>query len=123
MTPEQRLDRVERVLGMMATSGRKARSEFRQNINILINMHIQNEEQRRAQSDALNEKINILIDTQRETTEQIKGLAVGQEKLNEGQTKLEHEMAELTKSQKLTDRALRAFIDSLRKGGNGNSST
>ena len=109
MTPEQRFKRVERILGRLATSSREARSEFRQKINILINMHVQNEEQWRAQSDALNEKINILIDTQMETTEQIKTLAVGQAKLEE--------------SQKLTDRALRAFIDSLRKGGNGNSST
>ena len=84
MTPEQRLDRVERILGIMAKSGRAARSEFRQ-------------------------KINIFIHTQMETTEQIKGLGV--------------DIAELTESQKLTDRALRDFIDSLRKRGNGNSST
>jgi hypothetical protein len=109
MTPEQRLDRVERILGRIATAGRKYRSEFRQNINVLINMHMQNEEHWRAQSDELNEKINILIHAQVETSEQIKGLGV--------------DVAELTKSQKLTDRALRAFIDSLRKGGNGNSST
>ena len=109
MTPEQRLNRVERILGSMAVAGRKARSEFRQNINILINMHVQNEVHFRAQSDALNEKINILIDAQIETTEQISGLAAGQ--------------AELKESQKLTERTLRAFIDSLRKGKNGNSST
>lgn len=109
MTPEQRLDRVDRILGRIATAGRKYRSEFRQNINMLVNMHMQNEEHWRAQSDELNEKINILIDRQMETTEQIKGLAAGQAKLEE--------------SQKLTERTLRAFIDSLRKGGNGNSST
>jgi hypothetical protein len=96
MTPEQRLNRVERILGMMATSGRKARSEFRENINILINMHVQNEEHCRAQSDALNQKINILVETQMETTEQIKKLAAGQAR---------------------TERALR------RKPRNGNSST
>src|ERR1044072_4298731 len=101
MTPEQRLNRIERILGIMATSGRKTRSEFREKINILINMHTQNEEHFRAQSDALNEKINILIHTQMETTEEIN---------------------ELTKSQRQTDQTLRAFIDSLRKGRNGNSS-
>jgi hypothetical protein len=109
MTPEQRLNRVERILGMMATSGRKARSEFRENINILINMHVQNEEHCRAQSDALNQKINILVHTQMETTEQIKGLSV--------------DIAELAKSSKLTDQVLRTYINSLRKGENGNSST
>ena len=109
MTPEQRLDRVERILGRIAVAGRKYRSEFRQNINMLVNTQMQNEQHWRAQSDELNEKINILINTQMEASEQIKGLATGQAKLEE--------------SQQLTDRALRAFIDSLRKGGNGNSST
>ena len=109
MTPEQRLDRVERVLGRMALAGRKYRSEFRQNINMLISTHMQNEEHWRAQSDELNEKINILIQAQMETTDQIKGLAAGHGKLEE--------------SQRLTDQSLRAFIDGLRKGGNGNSST
>ena len=109
MTPEQRLDRVENILRSCIKAGRDARSEFRQKINILINTHMQNEEHWRAQSDALNEKINILIDKQIATTEQISSLAVGQ--------------AELKESQKLTERSLRAFIDSLRKSGNGNSST
>ena len=109
MTPEQRLDRVERILGTMAVAGRKYRSEFREKINILISMHTQNEEHWRAQNNDLNEKINILIHAQMQTTEQIRGLG--------------SEVAELTESQKLTDRSLRDFIDSLRKGGNGNSST
>ena len=116
MTPEQRLDRVERILTSMAVAGRKARSEFRQNINLLISMHNQNEEHWRVQSDELNEKINILIHAQMKTTEQISGLTIGHEKL-------EREMTELAKSQRLTDQSLRAFIDSLRKGRNGNSST
>lgn len=87
MTPEQRFERLERVVKLFANAGRKARSEWR--------------EESRAQA----EKINILIHMQIETTEQIKGLAVAQ--------------AELTKSQDRTDRALRAFINSLRKGRNG----
>ncbi len=42
---------------------------------------------------------------QKETTEHIRGLAAGQ--------------AELSQSQKLTDRSLRALIDALRRGHNG----
>ena len=61
----------------------------------------------RDQSRDQAEKINILIHMQMKTDAQIASLAVAQ--------------AELTKSQKLTDRALRAFINSLRKGQNGNS--
>ena len=109
MTPEQRLDRMENILRGCIKAGREARSEFRQKINILINTQMQNQEHWRAQSNELNEKLNILIDAQIKTTEQIEGLAAGQ--------------AELKEAQKLTDRSLRAFIDSLRKGKNGNSST
>jgi len=90
MTPEERLNRAEWILVRLAKSGREARSEFRQKINILIDAQIRNEAARRAESHEINE--------------QIKSLAVAQ--------------ADLTKSQKLTDRALRAFINSLRKRGN-----
>ena len=102
MTPEQRLDRMENILRGCIKSGREARSEFRQKINILINTQMENHEHWRAQSDALNEKLNILINSQIETNEQIN---------------------KLTNSQRQTDQTLRAFIDSLRKRGNGNSST
>ena len=116
MTPEQRLDRAERILLRMAKSGREARSEFRQKINILIDAQIKNEAAWRAESHELNEKINILTHSQLGTDEQIKNT-------NEQIKALAASQAELTKSQKLTDHALRAFINSLRKGGNGNSST
>jgi hypothetical protein len=105
MTPEQRLKRVERILGRLATRGRKTRSDFRDKINILIDAQIRNEEvwlrhkeAWRAESHAINEQIKA-------TDEQIKNVALAQ--------------AELTKSQKLTDRALRDFINSLRKSRNG----
>ena len=95
MTPEQRLDRAEYILVRMAKSGREARTEFRQKINILIDAQIRNEAAWRVESEAINEHLKVL--------------AVAQ--------------AELARSQKLTERALRAFINSLRKGGNGNSSS
>lgn len=76
MTPEQRLDRAERLIMLMAKAGRRARREW-------------------------GEKVNILINAQIETEAQIKGLAAGQ--------------AELARSQQLTDQALRAFINGLRK--------
>ena len=105
MTPEQRLKRVERILGRLATRGRKTRSDFRDKINILIDAQIRNEEvwlrhkeAWRAESHAINEQIKA-------TDEQIKNVALAQ--------------AELTKSQKLTDRALRDFINSLRNSRNG----
>ena len=91
MTPEQRFERLERMVKMFAVAGRKARNEWRK------------------QSREQAEKINILIHMQMKTDERIEKQAVAQ--------------AELTKSQDRTDRALRAFINSLRKGRNGKSST
>jgi hypothetical protein len=115
MTPEQRLDRLERVAKLMATAGLRARKEWRdqareqnEKINILISMHHQNEDASRAESHALNEKISILVDSQIKTDDQIKAH--------------DKDLAELRASQKLTDQALRAFLDSLRKGRNGKSS-
>ena len=95
MTPEQRLDCADYILVRLAKSGREARTEFREKINMLIEAHMRNEATWRAESQAINE--------------QIKAVAVAQ--------------AELTKSQKLTDQALRVFINNLGKDGNGNPST
>ena len=86
MTPEQRLDRAERILTLFVNAGRRARKHSRE-------------------QDA---KINILIQSQMETTEQIKRLAENTDK----------EMAELRRSQELTQETLRAFINSLRRGRN-----
>ena len=108
MTPEQRLDRVERILGTLATSGRKARSEFREKINILIDAQISNEAAWRAESNVINE--------------QIKAVAIAQAELTKSQKLTDRALAELAKSQKQTDQALRAFINSHRKPENGNSS-
>ena len=72
MTPEQRLDRVERILGLYAMEGRRWRARSREQ----------------------DQKINMLIQAQIETSEQIN---------------------QLTANQKQTDKALHAFIKSLGK--------
>ena len=89
MTPEQRLNRLERVAKLMVNAGLRSR--------------VQSREQNRDQ----NEKINILIQTQMDTTEQIRGLSVAHERL--------------AASQEKTDAALRAYLNSLSKGQNGSS--
>ncbi len=96
MTPEQRLDRVERILVLFVNTGRRARQKSREQ----------------------DDKINILIQSQMETTEQINKLAA-----TNAAARLTHdkEMAELRREQKLTQQALRTFINSLRKGQNGRS--
>ena len=103
MTPEQRLDRLESVVKMFANAGRKARSEWR--------------EQSRDQA----EKINILIHMQMKVDEQLERTDVQINSLTVQVNSLAVAQAGLTESQKLTDRALRAFINSLRKGQNGGS--
>lgn len=94
MTPEQRLDRVERILILFVNAGRRTRGEWR------------------TRSREQDEKINILIQSQMETTQQIKAIGARHDK----------DIVELREAQKLTDKALRAFINSLHKGRNGESS-
>ena len=83
MTPEQRLDRVERILGYFVKEGRRWRVRSREQ----------------------DEKINILIHFQMETSEHINRVTAAHDK----------ELAALERSQELTQQTLRAFIDSLRK--------
>jgi len=93
MTPELRLDRAERLLMLIIKAGYRARQ----------------------QSRAQDEKINILIDSQIKTDEQINRLEAAQ-----GRT--QSVMAELAEEHKATERSLKAFLDGL-KGPNGRSST
>ena len=94
MTPQQRLDRVERILTLFVNAGRRARKQSREQ----------------------DERIGIIIKTQMETEEIMKGLALGQARVN-------YEMAELRRQQRLTFQALRAFINSQRTRQNGKSSS
>jgi len=103
MTPERRIGRLERVTKMLINKGRRARSEWR--------------EQSRDQA----EKINILIHMQMKVDEQLERTDVQINSLTVQVNSLAVAQAGLTESQKLTDRALRAFINSLRKGQNGGS--
>ena len=93
MTPELRLDRAERVLMLIIKAGYRARQ----------------------QSRAQSEKINILIDSQIKTDEQIGRLEVAQERTDKA-------VAELAKEHAATERSLKALLDGLRKGQNGKQS-
>ena len=117
MNLEQRILRAERMMVMFAQAGRKARSQWRERVDIVINMHERHAEESRAEFREIKENINILVHRQMETDEQLRKT---DEQLRNLGTRHEQEMAELRNSQKLTDQALRAFIDSLRKGRNGN---
>ena len=137
MTPEERLNRVERILGLFAREGRRWRGQSREQndrINILIHMSERDRVVRQAESQEINEKINILIDSQMDLRSAVKELTAAQSEgraihdkemaeIRKSHDIHDKEMAELRKSQSETQKSLRAFLDSLRKGGNGNSSS
>lgn len=102
MTPEQRLDRAERMLTLFVI-GRRSRSAWRK--------------ESRGQED----KINILINAQIATEDQLKRTDEQIQSLIASQAKTDESVNRLAASQAKTDEALRRFIDSLRKDRNGNS--
>ena len=95
MTPEQRLDRAERMLLLLVNAGRRTRTQWR------------------AEHREMDEKINIIINTQIETGELLK---ITDEQLKRNDEQIESLIA----SQAKTDEALRRFIDGLSKGPNEN---
>lgn len=94
MTPEQRLNRLERVVKLMINAGLRARKQSREQ----------------------SEKINILIHSQMELGEYLKGLAAAQAASH---VETKEELKSLAVGQAKTDEALRRFINSLRRGRNG----
>jgi len=114
MTPEQRLDRAEHILVTMIKSGRRTRSEWRYKINSLIDAQIKHEAESRIRSAKIDEQLREVAAAQAENAKAIAGLGKSQTEMKDSQN-------ELRESQKLTDQALRTFIESLRKSRNGNS--
>ena len=92
MTPEERLDRLERIARLMVRAGLRARREMRQQ----------------------DDKITIMIDAQIKNEDRFA-------ELTESQKKTDRRFAELVESQKHTDRRLDALIDLVREGQNGKS--
>lgn len=85
MTPEQRLDRAERIVILMAKAGYRARREMRQYASEhaqQMREHAQQMREHAVRMREQDEKIHMLIQAQMETTEQIKALAAGQARLD-----------------------------------------
>jgi len=94
MTPEQRFDRLERVVKLMIKAGLRGRTQLREQ----------------------NEKITILIDAQVKNEDRFAALTESHIRLAESQTRL-------VDSQTHTDQRLDALIDIIREGRNGKSSS
>jgi len=121
MTPEQRLDRAERILVRMIKSGRRSRSEFQYKINTLIHTQIRHEEIWHAESHEVNEKIRAVAVAQAELTEMQKLTSKAIAELTESQKLTTKAVAELSESHKLTDKALRDFINRHQERENGSN--
>ena len=117
MTPEQRLNRLERVVKLMINAGLRARKQSRDQddkINILIHSQMETSDQISRMGARTEEAIAGLVAGQAKTEAAITGLAAGQARTDEA-------LAVLAAGQSKTDDALRAFINSLRRGRNGKS--
>ena len=110
MTQEQRLDRLERIVKLMIKAGLRARREGRQQdekINMLVNLHIENEERFAKLAEARSEqdeRINILLNSQIKTDERF--------------AKTEDKFAE---SQARSDRRFEELMQLIREDRNGKS--
>lgn len=107
-TLEQRIAQAERLLKVFVRRGRKYRTEFREQIEILIHTQMRDNDEWRARHRAMDEKINILINAQIATDEQLK--------------RTDQQIEALTASHAKTEEALERFLNGLSKGRNGNSS-
>jgi ERCC4-related helicase len=94
MTPEQRFDRLERIVKLMIEAGLRGRTQSREQ----------------------NGKITILIDAQVKNEDRFATLTESHKRLAESQTRL-------VDSQTHTDQRLHALIDIIREGRNGKSSS
>jgi uncharacterized protein HemX len=100
MTPEQRFDRLERIVKLMIKAGLRAR--------------VQSREQ--------NEKINIIIDAQMRNEERF---ARNEQRFAQNEERFaqnEERFARLAESQAHADRRIEALIDIVRGGRNGKAS-
>jgi peptidoglycan hydrolase CwlO-like protein len=103
VTLEERISRAERVLKVFARKGREYRNDFRQKINILINCQIDT-----------NEQLNRTAKQLKETDEQIKKTDEQIKKTDEQIKKTDEQIEALAVSQAKTDEALRRYLNSLK---------
>jgi len=127
MTPEGRLDRIERIAKLFVRAGRRARGDLRQQeekINILINLHLQNQElfARNEERFAKNEErfakqdenIQALLEFQKRNEERFR-------QNEERFARTDERFVELAESQANSVRRLNSLIDIIREDRNGTS--
>src|SRR5690349_12306780 len=97
MTTDQRLDRIERILILYFKAGRRQRKHVREvdeKINILINMHIENEDGFRQLKERFDQTDRQMKETDRQMKETDRRMRETDRKWNETVREL-HEVADL----------------------------
>lgn len=112
MTPEARLDRLERIAKLFVRAGVRYRRDLRDlgdKLNIMVNMQMKNDERfaRNQERFARHEERFVRVE----------------ERLAKLSKKTDQRFVELAKAQSLTDRKFTELMDILRKDRNGDSST
>ena len=122
MTPEQRLDRLERIMKLVVRAGLRERRETRDKINALIDAHMRTEasierfQARTEEYQARTEEFQLrLEEAQLHTEEALARLARGQEHLKAAQVRTDDAMARLAESQATTDEKLNSFISTVER--------
>jgi predicted metal-dependent hydrolase len=113
MTPEARLDRLERIAKLFVRAGVRYRRDLRElgdKLNIMVNMQMQNDE-RFVRNEAI---------FQSRSAEYEKRFNRNEERLSKLAEKTDQKFGKLAESQARTDRNLAELIKIVRRGRNGN---
>ena len=133
MTPEARLDRLERIAKLFVRAGLRYRRYLRElgeKINIMVNTQMQNDERfarneerfaRNEERFARNEE-RFARSEERFAKHEQRFVRV-EERLAKLSKKTDHRFVELAKAQAITDRKFTELMDILREDRNGYSST
>jgi hypothetical protein len=116
MTPEQRLDRLERIAKLFVRAGVRYRRDLRDlgdKLNILVDSQIKNEERFKQNEAAF----------QLRSAEYEKRFERNEEKTARLSQKTDRKFVELAESQARTDRSLAELIKIVTRGRNGSSQT
>ena len=112
MTPETRLDRLERIAMLLVRAGDRARKQFREQLR---QQHRDHEEQHRDH----DHKITYLVDLQIENEAKFARNEERFERNEERFERNEERFAKLAESQVNTDRRLNSLIEIIKEGRNG----
>ena len=119
MTSEQRLDRLERIVKLMIRAGLRARRQSRdqdEKINILIDMHMKNEEQYAKNFANYDARLAKNEESSAKTERQLATLAAKtDETLASFSAKIDESLAAMAASEVRTEERLKSFMDTVEK--------